>query len=221
MVGTLNHKPLREIVADEIRAMIVSGVIAPGQRLIEEPLAEQLGVSRNPVREAIRSLEATGLVEVIPRRGAYAVHLNSRDIRQIQDLRRVIDAWVVQQAALRHTAADLERIDNCIRVGKRASRAGDSVRAGEMHREFHLAIEAATGNQYATLAIEPLRQRTEVVFSVLAEHRGVRSWDEHQRIRDAIASRDPELARKLMEEHIEAAFESFEKARTPTAEIKR
>lgn len=213
MTGTLIHKPLREVVADEIRAMIVSGDIAPGQRLVEDRLATQLGVSRNPIREAIRSLEATGLVEVIPRRGAYAVQLDGDDIRKIQDLRRVIDCWVVEQAALHHTSADLERIDDCIRLGRRASKAGDAVRAAELHQEFHLAIEVATTNEFVSLAIAPLRQRTEVVFSVMVEHRGALSWAEHERIRDAIASRDPVLSRKLMEQHIDSALESFEATR--------
>ena len=92
-MGTIgeSYRPLREVVAEEIRAMIVRGDLAPGERLLEDRLAEQLGVSRNPVREAIRSLEATGLVEVVPRRGAYVSRLDVEDARQLLEVRGILE----------------------------------------------------------------------------------------------------------------------------------
>ena len=105
----LTHRPLREVVAEEIRAMIMGGQIAPGERLIEDKLAAELGVSRNPVREAIRSLEATGLVDVVPRKGAYACLVDGNDIRQIQELRAAINGWAAELAAVRRTDGDVRR----------------------------------------------------------------------------------------------------------------
>lgn len=209
MPTPLNHKPLREVVADEIRRLIISGEIEGGQRLVEDRLAEQLGVSRNPVREAIRSLEGSGIVEVIPRRGAYAARLDHDDVRAIQEIRMVIDGWIVELAARLHTPTDLERIDRCIEEGQMATEAGNTLKATEMHRQFHLGIEAASRNPYVGLAMEPLRQRTELVFTLLGTEEAQISWDEHRSIRDAIAARDETLARKLMVDHIVSALDRF------------
>lgn len=205
--GVLRHKSLREVVADKIRQLIISGVLRPGERLVEDRLAEQLGVSRNPVREAIRSLEATGLVEVRPRRGAYVANLDVDDIVLIQEIRRVIDGWIVRAAAERHDGDDLARIDGWISRGRDAASVGNVVRAAECHREFHLAIEAASKNPYASTAVDPLRQRTELVFSMLAEERGETGWEEHEAIRDAIADRDAPRAEHLINDHISRALD--------------
>lgn len=210
MVMPLDHKPLREVVADELRRLIVGGELAPGERLVEDRLAEQLGVSRNPVREAIRSLEAVGLVQVVPRRGTYVVDVDLEDLRRMQELRRVLDRWIVESAAKRRTDEDVARLDEIIAAGRSASRAGDQVRAAEQHRAFHLAIEAATQNPYATVVMDPLRQRAELVFSLLAHHRGTVGWDSHQQIRDAIAKRDGARAKKLMDEHVVEAIDELE-----------
>ena len=117
----LTHRPLREVVAEEIRAMIMGGQIAPGERLIEDKLAAELGVSRNPVREAIRSLEATGLVDVVPRKGAYACLVDGNDIRQIQELRAAINGWAAELAAVRRTDGDVRRLRSCVEAGRAAS----------------------------------------------------------------------------------------------------
>lgn len=205
----LNHRPLREVVTDELRRMILERELLPGERLIEDKLAEQLGVSRNPVREAIRSLEATGIVEVLPRRGAYVTAVDLNEVAEIQEMRQAIDGWVVSAAAMRHDESDIARIDQIIEDGRRATDSGDLVRASEMHREFHLAIEAASKNRYASVAMEPLRQRTEMVFMMNAGYREDMSWDEHQGIRDAIAARDADRAKTLVQNHIRDAFAAF------------
>ena len=104
-----SHRTLREVVADEIHGMIMRGELEPGERLYEDRLALQLGVSRNPVREAIRALEGTGLVEVLPRRGAYVSRIEPDQIVQLLELRCVIEAYAAERAAIRRTDADLDR----------------------------------------------------------------------------------------------------------------
>jgi len=207
----LNHKPLREVVADEIRRMIASGEIEGGQRLIEDRLAEQMGVSRNPIREAIRSLEGSGLVEVIPRRGAYAVRIDSEDLRRIQEIREVLEAWIVEHAALNRTDIDLQKLDACIAEGRAATDSGNRLQASEMHRRFHALLEEASGNPYVSVAIEPLRQRTELVFTMLDLEAAQISWDEHQELRDAIAASDTTRSRTLMVGHIGSALDRFQR----------
>ena len=209
MTDAVEHRPLREIVAERIREMIIGGVFAPGERLIEGHIAEQLRVSRNPVREAIRSLEATGLIEVIPRRGAHVSRVDLEEVRQIQELRSMIEPHAAELAAKRHTEADIARLTECIERGLAATKSRDKVGAAGWHRDFHIALEDAAKNPYIARALAPLRQRTELVFSVLQEERGEVTWKEHAAIRDAVASGNARQARDLLREHIAVSVRHF------------
>ena len=121
-----SHRTLREVVADEIHGMIMRGELEPGERLYEDRLALQLGVSRNPVREAIRALEGTGLVEVLPRRGAYVSKIEPDQVVQLLELRCVIEAYAAERAAILRTDADLIALQRCIDVGRAAARPATS-----------------------------------------------------------------------------------------------
>jgi DNA-binding GntR family transcriptional regulator len=212
-----DHRTLREVVADEIRAMIQRGDLKPGDRLFEDRLADQLGVSRNPVREAIRALEGTGLVEVLPRRGVYVSTFELEDVRQLLELRAVIEAYAAEQAARRRTESDLANLDDCIEQGRRASKDNDVVTAAAHHREFHRAVERAAGNVYLPSIVQPLRHQTELAFSVLLDSRGALSWDEHEHIREAIAASDPERARTETLHHMAAVIKGLEDQAAATA----
>lgn len=204
-----DHRTLRELVADAIIQRIQRGELAPGTRLYEDKLAAELGVSRNPVRESIRALEATGLIEVIPRRGAYVAEIDHNDLCQLLEVRQILESHAADLAARNCTDEIVARLDRCITEGSEASQRDDLVRAAQRHREFHLAIEEASGNRYIGDTVGPLRQRTELVFSMLSDHRSMLSWEEHRRIRDAIAARDPELARQRTLEHMAGVIDDL------------
>lgn len=205
------YRPLREVVAEELRQMILSGELEAGERLTEDRLAEQLGVSRNPVREAIRSLESTGLVEVIPRRGAYVCRPDPEDVRNLLELRGVLEGFAAETAARNGSDGLIEELTQIIDAGDEASKAGNAVKAAELHRDFHLAIERSTGNPYLMKVVEPLRQRTEMVFSILIDTRGGVSWREHEAVRDAIASGDADRSRATVFEHIMSVLEELDR----------
>lgn len=189
-------------MADEIRSMIMGGTLKPGERLYEDRLAEQLGVSRNPVREAIRALEGTGLVEVIPRRGAYVSQFDPDETRQLLELRCVIEAYAAEQAALLRTDEDIAQLRSCLEDGRKASADNDVVRAAELHRGFHVAVERAARNVYLDATVGPLRHQTELVFSMLQDTRAVLGWEEHQAIFEAIAAGDTAAARARTVDHM-------------------
>ena len=98
-----NHKPLREIVYEELKRQIMVGEIAPGTRMMEVELAEEMGVSRTPVREAIRKLEKEGLVTIEPRRGAYASDISAKDMVDILEVRQDLEGMAAGIAAQRIT----------------------------------------------------------------------------------------------------------------------
>lgn len=208
-----SYRPLREVVAEELRSMILRGDLGPGERLLEDRLAEQLGVSRNPIREAIRSLEATGLVEVVPRRGAYVCRPDLDEVRQMLEVRGVLESYAASLVARQSPDGILAHLQRLITDGTKAHEAANHVRAAEFHRQFHEAIEAATGNPYLKQVIEPLRERTELVFSLLLENRGAGGWHEHERILEAIASGDGDTASTAVYEHIMSVLEDLEARR--------
>ena len=169
-------------------------------------------MSRNPVREAMRSLEATGLIEVVPRRGAHVCAINNHEVHQIQQIRILVEGYAVEQAALRRDPESIERIRQRLEGGRRATERGDAVTAAACHRDFHLAVEQAAGIPCLEQVLNPLRHQTEMVFSVVTDERGDITWEEHEAIYDAVASGNADCARELIRSHIMNALESFEHA---------
>ena len=93
------YKPLREVVSETLRQAIQDGVLKPGERLMEIPLAEELGVSRTPIREAIRKLELEGFVVMVPRRGTYVANISLKDITQVFEIRSALEELAAGLAA--------------------------------------------------------------------------------------------------------------------------
>lgn len=209
------HRTLREVVADEMRAMIMRGDLRPGERILEDRIAEQLGVSRNPVREAIRVLEASGLVQVRPRRGAHVTDFDLDDLRKLLELRSLLEAYASELAARERSDADLAELSRCVTEGRDAAARQDHVVAADCHRDFHIAIERASGNRHLGAVVAPLREQTELVFAVLLDERGPMGWDDHEAIRQAIVEGEPELAMARTRQHMLSVMSDLERTAGP------
>lgn len=192
--------PLRDQVRDDLRQRIVTGALVPGQRIVERDIAQQLGVSRLPVREAIRMLEAEHVVEMIPRRGVVVRRLKKRDVEELFDAREALEVLAVQQAAQRATDAELRRLSRIAETGTKAARAGDDRKAAASQERFHDEILQLSHNQLLLEMLGPLQARLHWLFRQGGDAQ--RLCNEHRKLAEAIATRDPELAGKEALDHV-------------------
>jgi DNA-binding GntR family transcriptional regulator len=194
------HAPLRDQVREEIRQRISDGRLAPGDKMVERELAAELGVSRVPVREALRTLETEGFVQVVPRKGVVVRHLSRRDVEELFDVREALEVLATRRAAERATADELARLRRTLDKGRAALRRGDNVTAQACNEAFHDAIVTMAHNELLGGLLEPLQGRLHWLFRQnedLAE-----LVDEHRELYAAIASGDPDRAGVFALEHV-------------------
>jgi DNA-binding GntR family transcriptional regulator len=190
----------RQRVRDELRERILTGRLKPGDRLVERELAEDLGVSRVPVREAIRSLEAEGFVVVQSPRRVVVRQLARVDVEELFDVREALESLAAGLAAARAGKPELRRLERLLADAARATSRGDAARIPVLNSRFHDEIVAIAGNGLLTSLLQPLEGRLRWLTSQ-NEH-----WsdllDEHHRLVDAIASGDEARAREFAAEHV-------------------
>ena len=121
-----NHRPLREIVYEELKRQIMIGEIPPGTRMMEVELADDMGVSRTPIREAIRKLEKEGLVSIEPRRGAYASDISVKDMVDVLEVREFLEGMAAGLAAKKITAEEIESLKKATATYKKAVESGNT-----------------------------------------------------------------------------------------------
>ncbi|TDO89710.1 DNA-binding GntR family transcriptional regulator [Enemella evansiae] len=201
------HIPLRTQVADELRRRITDRELAPGARLVEHQLAEQLGVSRNPVREAIRVLESEGFVVTVPRRGVVVATLDAQSVTDLFQVRAGLEGMAAELAAGRVAAGEVtvDALQGVLAEARLATESGDVTSVGRLNSEFHAGIVALTGNLLLTEMVRPVMWRVRWVFRLSAEERAPHSWTEHLGLLEALTAGDPEAARRLAIEHVQKA----------------
>ncbi|HOJ77242.1 MAG TPA: GntR family transcriptional regulator [Bacillota bacterium] len=206
-----NYKPLRELVFETMREAIINGQLRPGERMMEIQLAEEMGVSRTPVREAIRKLELEGLVVMIPRKGAYVAGLSLKDIADVFEIRRALEGLAAELAADRITDQELENLERYLVKISEEIECGDLNKVVEIDTDFHTLLYQASRNSKLTQIINNLREQIQRfrTTSLSLPGRMRVALDEHRKIVEAISSRDGELARKIAQEHIENAENSM------------
>jgi DNA-binding GntR family transcriptional regulator len=201
--------PLREIVTSELRAAILAGRYKPGQRLIEDRLAADFGVSRNPVREALRSLAAEGLVLLTARRGATVAAPSAEDAREMIEVRATLEGLNARHAARRRDPAVIALLSEVLRQGTEAAAGGALDALPDLNARFHDALAAAGSNRVLGDLMRSLRLRTGTVFAPLGAWRARETWEEHAAILKAVIAGDEALSALLAERHVMRAGDDF------------
>ena len=204
------YKPLREIVFETIRNAIISGDLKPGERVMEVQMAESLGVSRTPVREAIRKLELEGLIIMLPRKGAYVADLSVKDLTEVMEIRASLEGLAAGLASIRIDAAEIEELEiYALRFHKSIDEDVDALIRKDF--EFHDAIFKASRNerliQLNNNLIEQVQRFREIYHKKV--NKSKETSREHYAIVEAISNRDVDKAEKLARIHIENAEKSI------------
>jgi DNA-binding GntR family transcriptional regulator len=203
------HSSLHDQVVAELRQAILSGQLKPGERLVEGRLADQLGVSRNPVREAIRALASEGLIEVTARRGAAVATMTEQEARETIELRALLEGQNARLAARRQDKQIIKRIETVLNRGSAAVAAKRFDQLFDLNQLFHRELAAAGKNTVLGDLLQKLRERTSMLFSPLDPGRQARSWEEHAAILRAIIKGDERAAATLAAEHVMRAGMDF------------
>lgn len=202
-----SYRPLRDVVVDNIRQAIISGQFPAGMRLMELQLAEEMGVSRTPVREAIRKMELEGLVVMIPRRGAYVADISIKDINEVYEIRTALDVLAAGLAAERIGDDEIREMKTLLDADKPLVAAKDYPWIIENDTAFHDIIYKASRNRRCMNIISNLREQITTIRGRSMPYPG-RLDDmirEHQAIYDAIAQRSVDKAQKAVRTHMENA----------------
>ena len=200
-----DYVPLRDIVFQKLRESIVTGALKPGERLMEIKLANEMGVSRTPVREAIRKLQVEGLVIMNARRGAIVAPINEQDLKELLEIRKALESLACRLVSVRASADELEELRGINKKMEQAVAACDISLITEYDVAFHERITELARNSHLTQMLDQIKEhlyRYRLAFIKELGNRNV-LVEEHNRILDAMAAGDVNLAGHEIEKHIE------------------
>jgi len=200
-----NHRPLREIVYEELKMEILKGQIVPGTRMMEVEMAEEMGVSRTPIREAIRKLEKEGLVTIEPRRGAYASQISQKDMMEILEVRQNMEGLAAFYAATRIKEEAKKKLRNAAAGYNKAVDEGNTHDMIKYDTDFHHVIVESADNKILVNMVEQLQELVLRFRYLYYDNfkRGEKMPEEHQAIMDAICEGKESEARDAADIHIE------------------
>ncbi len=204
---TLNmnaYLPLRDVVFNTLREAILKGELKPGERLMEIQLANKLGVSRTPIREAIRMLEQEGLAVTMPRKGAEVAKMTLKDMEDVLEIREALDELAGQVACQRITEEQLVRLKERKQDFEHSLKSGDVKQIAEADVRFHDVIYEATGNPKLVNLLSNLREqiyRYRVEYLKKAENYPI-LIKEHEEIYKSLSERKEEAAVLAIREHV-------------------
>lgn len=204
-VNMNEYLPLRDVVFNTLRQAILKGELAPGERLMEIQLAEKLGVSRTPIREAIRKLELEGLVLMIPRKGAEVAKISEKSLRDVLEVRRSLEELAIELACQRMSEEELVDLEQAQRAFRQAISQGMAMSIAETDEHYHDIIYQGTCNDKLVQMLNNLREQ---MYRYRLEY--IKDEDkrqvllvEHEHILAALKGRNIAEAKTAMREHID------------------
>ena len=209
----LEQPSLVDLATERLRAEILSGELAPGDRIVEDQIRRRYGISRAPLREALRLLAQQGLVEHLPRRGMRVATWSPTDIRQLFEIRHVLERHAVLSALpLRDAGGDpLTAVRERLAEMRAAEERGDRLAKDDAHRAFHAAVVGLAGNRQLELTLSPILLKLQLPMAVNLRreaelHSPDQGLDRHAAILAALESDDPETVLAALDRHGELTY---------------
>lgn len=186
---------LRERIADAIRESIIRGELQPGARISEPRLAKKYGISRTPVREALRQLDSEGFLGVVPRKGARVSIVTERDVNEFYELRSLLEGYAAELATRNISDRELHRLEQLNEQMECFHRSGEFQRIARLHRQFHEIIVQAAHNEQLSGLLHSLNNRFQRFMIQLAlSGKNAEAFSQHRDIIQAMRQRDGKLA---------------------------
>ncbi|QWF85412.1 GntR family transcriptional regulator [Amycolatopsis sp. CA-230715] len=201
--------PLRQVVYEALAELIINRTLEPGQHLVEADLAEYLGVSRQPVREALQRLQSEGWVDLRPAQGAFVHMPTDEEADQLLSVRGVLETHSARLAAARASESDVERLWELQNVGVTALEAQDTEGLVEANAALHGFITELSGNAVLAELIGLVDRRVRWYYTPIARPRGQDAWHEHEELIKAIAAKDVPTAEQIMAKHTERTRKAY------------
>jgi len=195
--------PLRQSVYESLVELVIGGRLKPGQHLVETDLARQLGVSRQPVREALHRLEADGWVDLRPNQGAFVHVPTDQEVDELLDVRELLEVETARLAARSADRDAVARLQVVCHEGEAAVEAGDMERFITANNQFHAALAKLAGNAVLADLTGIVSRRVRWYYRLVAPARGQESCAEHLQLIEAIEAGDEERAAKAARQHTE------------------
>ena len=209
--ATMNeYLPLRDVVFNTLRQAILKGELKPGERLMEIQLANKLGVSRTPIREAIRKLELEGLVLMIPRKGAEVAEITEKNMLDVLEVRKALEELAAQLACERITEEGLAELKAAAKEFEQVLKTNDVTKIAEADVKFHDVLYLSTDNQRLVTLLNNLREqmyRFRVEYLKKEEYHPL-LLEEHKKIIEAIESHDQAEVNNIIDLHIDNQMET-------------
>jgi DNA-binding GntR family transcriptional regulator len=205
--------PLRQSVYDALIDLIVSGELPPGQHMVETDLARQLGVSRQPIREALHRMEAEGWVDLRPSQGAFVHVPTDAEVDDLLDVRALLEAETARLAAGKANPEQLARLRQICREGQAAADADDFGTAVAANNLFHAEISVIGGNAVLAELADIVGRRVQWYYRMVAPARANGSWTEHLELIEAIEAADGERCEALARQHTELTRAAYRRPR--------
>ncbi len=200
----LTAPALYEQVAERLRTRIFAHELPPGGWIDEQALTQEYGISRTPLREALKVLAAEGLVVLKPRRGCYVTQLSEQDIDEVFPVMAVLEGKVAEEAARRITSADFSRLAAIHEELEQQAAANNADRFFEANQRFHKALQEIAGNSYLAQLIDDARKVIKLTRrdSLRLDGRLIQSLAEHRERLEALRLKDSKLAGQCMHDHL-------------------